>query len=337
MAISARTQGTWETASSNATSYQFAIPTHQSGDMLLLRSFIKPSNGTSPSTISPSIDQSWSIIASGYTYTNNSGNGSGSLYAVVAYKVATSSSETGPTLTFGTSTSPAEGVIDVWQKGAGEGWVTPVAVYLGYTSTSSISVTLGSNPGVTAGDLCVAGIGHADDDTLTSPNFTQTGITWGTNNEWPATANESTTGNDIAGDGCYRLASSGTATAAPVVTGSASAAMEGIVSFTRLRVQVLTEAFAGVATATGAAVNDTTNIWARATGLSSATGAALTARPAIYALGGYGSSTGAALDSTATTGGANEWPAGLATASGAAQLVRVGIATTLGVARGRSS
>lgn len=284
MAISTRTEGTWEVAGANATSYQFTIPTHQTGDMLLLRFWLKPSTATDPSTFSPSIDQSWTLAGNGYTYTNVSGNGSGSLYAGIAYKVAGSSSETNPTLTYGTSSSVSGGVIDVWQISTGS-WVTPASIYLGFTATSSLNLTMGSNPGVTAGDVCVVGVYQTDNNTVTVPTFTQSGITWDTVTIWPSTAFSTATGNDADGSGAYRTASSGTASAAPVVTATFSASDEGIVTFTRLRNQAATNYPVTVAdsVSTLSETNSKTLILNRAVpdSLSSVTEAAVRAATAV--------------------------------------------------------
>ena len=79
--------------------------------------------------------------------------------------------------------------------------------------------------------------GQCDDSgALTVPQITQTGVTYNTVTEYPATATADGTGNDIAADGGYRIATAGTSSAAAVVTGTSAASEQHGAWMTRLRV-----------------------------------------------------------------------------------------------------
>ena len=73
-----------------------------------------------------------------------------------------------------------------------------------------------------------------------STGLAATGITWTENVvEFPATHGQTTTSNDIGADLVYRIASSGSASAAPTMTGTLAAADPGTALWIRQRVTVL--------------------------------------------------------------------------------------------------
>jgi hypothetical protein len=88
----------------------------------------------------------------------------------------------------------------------------------------------------TSGDMLDAFVVTNDNTTLTVPTVTQAGVTFDTVTEYPATALSSATSNDISADGCNRLATAGTSSAAAVVSGTNSVADPGAAWVTRLRV-----------------------------------------------------------------------------------------------------
>lgn len=187
----------------------------------------------------------WTSLASSDNGTTTSSNGGGSTRSHVFYKVH-SGSESDPSLQWrdnaaqAKAPNPGAACIVIFQKGATENWLTPVATDGEDTDGgTSYSATMVANPGITAGDMCVATTGISDNYVMTVPTFTATGVTFATVTEYPANALSSTTGNDIACDACYRLANSGTASAAPVCTNTLGTGEPGNTAFIRLRVNTV--------------------------------------------------------------------------------------------------
>lgn len=232
MAITLRTAGTWVAITGNSA---VTLPTHQAGDMLIVRVACKSTNAsTNTITISTS---GWTKIGQGSNGTTNSGNGSGSVIVAAFFKVAESSSETDPTVEFSVSASPGAVVAMAYQKASGEMWISPQGNSgPDTTSNTSHSATIASHVRVYSGDLVDFFTGIADDTTMTVPTFTQAGATLNTVTESPANALSSTTGNDISADGGYRTCTSGTSTAAAVVTGTLSSSETGTSWVSVLRV-----------------------------------------------------------------------------------------------------
>jgi hypothetical protein len=290
VAISQRAAGTW--AAVNATTQTVTIPVGSTaGDMMVMHFACKPFSA------SPSINQGWTVIGTHADGAVANGNGVGSVRAGIAYKIHTGS-ESNPVVTWGATAAPGIAVIVTFQKGAGESWATPTTVFGNVNSSTSINVTLGSDPGVTSGDMCLAGFYTRNNSNITTPSFTQTGVTYGTRTEYPAAAIATTSSEDMAGDSVYRLASSGTSSAAPALTASQAAAETGVLSFTRLRVSTGTSASAENVASTGAASNALGQVTINA-GHASATGAASDASVAKVDGIGHASATAAANDVTA--------------------------------------
>ena len=231
MAITLRTAGTWAAVTASAA---VTLPTHQEGDMLLVRVTWKSDVAASASATTATAG--WTKIGQGSNGTTNSSNGGGSVFTAAFFKVAESSSETNPTISF-VDCNPAAMVAMAYQKAAGEMWVTPTG-NSGPDTTSGTghSATIATHIRTYSGDLVDFFTGIADDTTMTVPTFTQTGATLNTVTESPATALSSTSGFDIAADGGYRTLTSGTSTAAAVVTGTTSTSETGTSWMTRLRV-----------------------------------------------------------------------------------------------------
>lgn len=234
MAISQKSVGSW--AANNATTQTVTLPTHAAGDMLIVRA------GCKPYTATPHIDTSgWAAVATAYANgTTANGDGVGSVVVCAWYKIATSSSETNPVITWDTTAAPGMAVAVCYQKASNESWVTPTGDGGPDNSAgTSHSATIQSHVSVTAGDMIDFFSVQRDNTTQTVPTITQSGVTFGTVAEYPTTAGSSTTSNDIAADGGYRLASSGTSSAAAIVTGTLSTSETGASWMTRLRVEII--------------------------------------------------------------------------------------------------
>lgn len=92
------------------------------------------------------------------------------------------------------------------------------------TSAGNVSITFGSDPGVTAEDLVIGAMCIPTDvstpSQFSAQAFSQTGVTFGSVSEL-GEEQDSGTGNDIGGFICYARADSGTSSAAPVMTATA--------------------------------------------------------------------------------------------------------------------
>src|SRR5262245_26553499 len=231
MAIGAGTAGAW--AAVNATTQTVTLPAHSAGNLLVVIAACKA--GSLPTTITCSTG-GWTKVASFANGTTASGNGTGSVTQAIFAKIAASGSETNPVIAWGTTSTPGIAVALQFTKAGGEVWLTPVVVQAATNNATSISVTMGSNPGITAGDFGIVTHTTADDSALTVPTWTATSATLGTATVFPTTPIASTTSDDMAGTAAYRSVTSGTASAAPVCTGTQAAAETGVTGFIRLRV-----------------------------------------------------------------------------------------------------
>lgn len=233
MAISPRAVGTW--AVSNATTQTVTLPTHAAGDMLIVRTIRKPFTSPDNTVIDTA---GWTAVAAGVANGSTAnGNGTGSMGFKAFWKIATSAAETNPVVTWGTTAAPGAAVAISYQKGS-ETWETPDGNGGGdATARTSQTSTIASHISVTSGDLVDFFRGQCDDSgALTVPTITQTSVTYATVVEYPATALLDGTSNDIAADGGYRIATSGTSSAAAVVTGTSAASEQHGAWMTRLRV-----------------------------------------------------------------------------------------------------
>lgn len=231
MAITPRAVGAW--AASNATTQVVTLATHVTGDMLIVRCAQKPYSAAPTCATS-----GWAEVGTAYQNgTTANGNGSGSVKLMAFWKIATSSSETNPTITWNTTSAPGCAVAVTYQKASNEIWSTPVGAGGGdATLRTSQTATISSHIAVESGDLIDFFDIVGDNQTLTVPVITQTGVTYSATTEYPATALSSGTSNDIAADGGYRTATSGTSSAAAVVTWTVGASTQGGAWQTRLRV-----------------------------------------------------------------------------------------------------
>jgi hypothetical protein len=296
VAITLRNPGSW--AAVNANTQTVTLPTHQTGDMLLVRAGMK--HATLPGDITCATS-GWARVGQHNSGTGASSNGGGDVQVAVFWKIATSGAETNPVVTFHASTNATPGcaVAMAYQKGAGEGWVTPVGAGGSIAAATSYSATMVSHISATTGDLLDSFAVTNDNTTLTSPTVSQASLTLNAVTESPAAALSDATSNDISADGCYRTATAGTSSAAAVASGTNSVADVGAAFVTRLRVEIRTDAAAGNAAATGASNNPTATVSFTA-GSASATGAALQAAANVQPPAGNAAATGAAYDATVT-------------------------------------
>jgi hypothetical protein len=217
-----------------------AVPAAQlTGDMMLLIA------GGKPFDLGWSAPGDWTSLGSAASGTTAAGIDTGSMKMQVWYKEATSDTEANPTLT---EDSPVwnvvMGVIYVFSKDANETWAIPEIRYAADETTgTALSFTFASNPGGTTGDyVCLACAINSDTmgPLATDLTPTWTGVTFGTADT--ATEFESTSGGDMAGHVITRPVSSGTASAAPSMTGTGTGTggadrAEG--AFIRLRVSAI--------------------------------------------------------------------------------------------------
>lgn len=225
----------------NATTQTVSLPTHAAGDMLIVRAACKPYTATITCSTT-----GWNPVGNQYTNgTTANGNGTGSLAFRTFYKIAESASETNPVIAWGTTAAPGGAVAISYQKGSDEFWITPTGAGGGdSTARTSQTCTISSHISVTAGDMIDFWLAWCDNYASTNPTITQTGVTYDTVAEYPATALSSATSNDMAADGGYRLASSGTSSAAAVVTATFGNSEEGGAWQTRLRVATSSRSYA---------------------------------------------------------------------------------------------
>lgn len=234
--IALREAGAWTATS--AASVTPVIPASQdTGDMMICIATGKP------------FDLSWSFPAAGWASLGTASSGTtaagvdtGSMKVEVWYKVAQTSTESNPPVNeSGNTFNVVQAAVCVFSKGAGEVWSTPVVTFgADETTGTAISVTFDADPGGVAGDYVMYACGINTD--AMGPivggalSVTWTGITFGTADA--IVEGEGTTGGDMASAYRTRPVSSGTSSAAPVMTGTGAGTggadrLEGV--FIRLR------------------------------------------------------------------------------------------------------
>lgn len=289
MALTDGTAGAWvATTTRNPT---VTLPAHSAGQMLLVRVGWKSSTPTTDVAVCNTAG--WAKVGQYYNGGGASSNGGGGVLVAVFWKVAESSSETDPTIEFDDATAPTPGVYCAvsYNKASGDGWETPVGDGGSIAAATSYTGTIQSHVAAASGDMLDAFAVICDNNAMTVPTVAQTGLTLDTVTEYPATAISDATSNDIAADGCNRLATAGTSSAAAVVSGSQAAADAGSAWVTRLRASAPTQKTAsdsGTGTDSGATVGQ------YKTGADSGTGTDTASLAAAV------SSTGASGNATTT-------------------------------------
>jgi hypothetical protein len=330
MAISLNAAGSWAYAASGSVTP--TLPSHATGDMLLVRVAYKSS--AIATCAASTATAGWTKLGEFHSGTTNSGANVGSVAVALFYKEAASAAEGNPTIDFSQTVTQVGHVALSYAKGSTEGWLTPVGDGGGEeVADTGKSFSIASHVSVTAADMVDIFFGTRDDTTVTVPTFTQAGVTFAAVSEQPATAGTVTTGDDMAFDGAYRLASSGTSSAAAVLTCTLSTSEWAAGWQTRLRVQVATDAAAENAAGTGTAHVASSGIDPTA-GNSAGAGAAFQASANVQPLAAHASGTGTAYNATVSAVDGEEAPAGHAAGTGTANQASAGVDPNAGNAAG---
>jgi hypothetical protein len=224
MAITWQSPGAVAYSAQNGTSVSPAYPASSAeGEKLILIIGMKPSTANSGSVTTPG---SWNLVTSitgagGYGTTLGADTGNTNLF-VYERTVPAGGLSGSLSVTVGTNnvcwafmsrlTNTSNYIWDSVAGATGED-----------TTGGNVSITFGSNPGVTANDLIIAAMCIPTDvqtpSQFSAQAFTQTSVTFGTVTE--INEPDSGTGNDIGGFSCRALVSSGTGSANPVMTATA--------------------------------------------------------------------------------------------------------------------
>lgn len=190
------------------------------GDLLILIIGMKPTGISNGSIATP---DSWTLIATaaGGGYGAVPGADTGNTHVFAYYKIAD-----------GTETGSREiRLINnnvSWAQmyrlsNATMDWSVAGATGSDNTGGAAVSITMGSDPGVTAGDFILGAMVIPTDVStpaqFSAQNFTQTGVTFGARTE--ISEPDSATGSDIGGFVVRAPVTAGTGSAAPVMTATA--------------------------------------------------------------------------------------------------------------------
>jgi hypothetical protein len=206
---------------SNVTSIDPAYPASvAAGDLLILIIGMKPSAANSGSVATP---ESWTLITSatgqgGYGATLGGDTGNTNVFAY--YKVA-EGNETG-SLRVRLTTNNISWAQMYRLTNATQDW--SIAGTTGSDTTAgNVSITMGADPGVTAGDFILGAMVIPTDVStpgqFSAQAFAQTGVTFGAVTE--ISEPDAATGNDIGGFVVHSTVASGTGSAAPVLSATA--------------------------------------------------------------------------------------------------------------------
>jgi len=124
-------------APANASAFAPTLPSHATGDRMILKVV-----GKYNTTTIPTINQSWVLLGSGTGGTGSTGNDTGQVFWAVYGKDATSGSETAPTVTpGGTAPDSWEWECEVWRKGTGRSWKDAIATSAAWVQAVSDTST----------------------------------------------------------------------------------------------------------------------------------------------------------------------------------------------------
>lgn len=221
-AITYQSAGTIIYSASGGTSVAPAYPASiAAGDLLVLVIGMKPSTANGGSVTTPA---GWTSVTSltgagGYGVTLGADTGNTNVFTF--YKVAAGTESGSLTVTIATN-GVSWGQIYRLSNATGS-WDIAGATGSDIVGDTTVSIAMGTNPGVTAGDY-ILGAMVIPTDVTTPAQFslealTQVGVTFGSVTE--ISEPDSTTGNDIGGFTMRAPVSSGTASAAPVLTATA--------------------------------------------------------------------------------------------------------------------
>lgn len=228
MSILLRAAGTYVFGTGNITPTIPGSP--QVGDMMLCIVGTKPYNGVN------TLPAGWTSIGSATDGTvATSAADLGSTKTEIFWK-RWSPGEVAPLVTNATN-DVSTAVIMVFYSSVGYAFATPVGAGGGdATADTALSITAGSNPGITVGDMLVAYAAiRSDAGTQSAISIAATGATIAAFTESPAADGVTTLGFDMAMSGGYALCTAGTASAAPVYASTLAAAHTGSAFIVRLR------------------------------------------------------------------------------------------------------
>ena len=227
MALSLKTAGTWAEYTADGT---VAIPgTPASGNRMFLFAAWKDYSITA--TVS-----GWTAIGSEFADgTVSAGVNAGSIKVQAWYR-DWQSGDTDPTIDWSSNPNIAGAVIQLWQKGGGDTWDTPLEVTAAWFQSSSNTLSAASTVNVPDNSVVMALLGFRDDSSTmtrgTDGIDTASEITWnGDYVESPETHLSTTTAGDGSYDLGHRFVTTGGTGVTLRVTATLSAAETGSVKW----------------------------------------------------------------------------------------------------------
>lgn len=137
-----------------------------------------------------------------------------------------------------TSGNSSAAIAIAYSKGASTAWAfgAASAAYGTAATVTAVSAAMGTNPGITSNDFVLFGVTSQDDaPTWSAQAYTATGISAAGTMTERSDVIETITGNDVGGMVAQFANPTGTSTAAPTFTATASAATRGTIAMLRLR------------------------------------------------------------------------------------------------------
>lgn len=217
MAITYQSAGTAGLNTNGTGTFTCAYPASiGSTDYLVLIAGIKPSTPATGGTIST--PAGWTLVTSllyagGYGGSQGANTGDSSIYGFIK---AAAGTETGSLTVTNSGPDNAWGQIHRLSR-TGTGWAAATGATGQDTTAGDVSITFGSDPGMAAGDYVIAAMCASSNlATFTLEALSATGVTFGTVTE--VSEPKVTTGNHSGGFIVQAPVSSGTSSAAPVLT-----------------------------------------------------------------------------------------------------------------------
>lgn len=217
MAITYQSAGAVGLNTSGTSTFTCAYPASiVLNDYLVLIVGVKPSTANTGGTIStPAL---WTLVTSllyggGYGASQGTNTGNSSIYGFVH---VASGTETGSLTVTDSSIDNAWGQIHRLSH-TGTGWAAATGATGSDITAGDVSITFGSDPGMTAGDYVIAAMCASSNlATFSAEALSATGVTFGTVTE--VSEPKVTVGNRSGGFIVQAPVSSGTSSAAPVLT-----------------------------------------------------------------------------------------------------------------------
>jgi len=206
------------------------IATKNTGDGFLIVVMTKPDTATI------NTPTGWTLIANVAGGGGTAGNLQGPTRQAWFFREKDANWSAFPTISV-TSGSPSATQAYRFTKAAGQLWniAGATGVYGTSATVTVASATMGSDPGLTSGDMVFVGYsGMTAAPTWSAQSISATGATFSAAVE-VTEAMENTAGNDVGGMVFNSTVTAGTATAAPTTTATSSAANRGTIAVVRLR------------------------------------------------------------------------------------------------------